>query len=217
MIKKIQKLLNVPSDGIWGKQSQKAIEDKTIELDFNVIRNNFGRLKQSQVDGFNAIIKAVNEYGGQAKNPLNVAYMLATAWHETAHTMQPIEEYGKGKGRKYGSKIDINGTHYSGLEHIYYGRGYVQLTWLTNYKNMGKKLGVDLVNNPKLALDPKVASDIMITGMLQGSFTGKRLSDYLLKGTKEEFVKARRIINGTDKAVNIAYQALAFLQAIKVV
>lgn len=216
-VQKLQQKLGLVADGIWGKQSQETIKDKTIELDFSVIRSQFGRLNQSQVDGFNAILKAINEWGGDAKNPLYVAYMLATAWHETAHTMKPIEEYGKGKGRRYGSNIDINGTRYSGLKHFYYGRGYVQLTWLTNYKNMGKILGVDLVNKPELALDHYIASKIMIYGMLNGSFTGKRLSNYLKKGTLEEFKQARRIINGMDKATNIAYQAQAFLQAIKVI
>lgn len=216
-VQKLQQKLGLVADGIWGKQSQEIIKDKTIELDFSVIRSQFGRLNQSQVDGFNAILKAINEWGGDAKNPLYVAYMLATAWHETAHTMKPIEEYGKGKGRRYGSNIDINGTRYSGLKHFYYGRGYVQLTWLTNYKNMGKILGVDLVNKPELALDHHTASKIMIYGMLNGSFTGKRLSNYLKKGTLEEFKQARRIINGMDKATNIAYQAQAFLQAVKVI
>lgn len=216
-VQKLQQKLGLVADGIWGKQSQETIKDKTIELDFSVIRSQFGRLNQSQVDGFNAILKAINEWGGDAKNPLYVAYMLATAWHETARTMKPIEEYGKGKGRRYGSNIDINGTRYTGLKHFYYGRGYVQLTWLTNYKNMGKILGVDLVNKPELALDHHTASKIMIYGMLNGSFTGKRLSNYLKKGTLEEFKQARRIINGMDKATNIAYQAQAFLQAIKVI
>ena len=117
-VQKLQQKLGLVADGIWGKQSQEDVKDKTIGLDFNVIRNQFGRLNQSQVDGFNAIIKAINEWGGDAKNPLYVAYMLATAWHETAHTMKPIEEYGKGKGRKYGSNIDINGTRYTGLKHL---------------------------------------------------------------------------------------------------
>lgn len=213
-VQKLQQKLGLVADGIWGKQSQATVKDKTIELDFNVIRNQFGRLNQPQVDGFNAILKAINEWGGDAKNPLYVAYMLATAWHETAHTMKPIEEYGKGKGKRYGSNIDINGTRYTGLKHLYYGRGYVQLTWLTNYKNMGKVLDVDLVNKPELALDHYIASKIMIYGMLHGSFTGKKLSNYLKKGTLEEFKQARRIINGMDKATNIAYQAQAFLQAI---
>lgn len=211
-IKKLQEQLGVTVDGIWGKQSQSAFETKQIKLNFDVIRSQFGRLNQSQVDGFNEIMSAINA-DSRVKNPLYIAYMLATTWHETAHTMKPIEEYGKGRGRKYGQNIDINGSRYHNLPHIYYGRGYVQLTWLANYVKMGKKLDVDLVNNPKLALDPTYASKIMIEGMLDGLFTGRKLS--MIKSEKD-FVNARAIINGRDKAKHIAYQAQAFLSAIGV-
>ena len=128
--------------------------------------------------------------------------------------MQPIEEYGKGRGRRYGQHMDIDGSRYKGLPHIYYGRGYVQLTWLSNYKIMGKLLGVDLVNQPELALDHKIAADIMVVGMTQGKFTGKKLSDYISRGVRAEFVNARRIINGTDKANLIADYAVKFMNAL---
>ncbi len=75
--------------------------------------------------------------------------MLATAYWETAQTMEPIEEYGKGAGRPYGEPDPAT-------EQTYYGRGYVQLTWLPNYEKASKEIydiefdagGVDLVNNP---------------------------------------------------------------------
>jgi putative chitinase len=40
------------------------------------------------------------------------------------------------------------------------GRGILQLTGRTNYENMSKKLGVDLVANPELAADPVVSVKI---------------------------------------------------------
>ncbi|TOE35570.1 hypothetical protein CGJ43_25525, partial [Vibrio parahaemolyticus] len=55
-----------------------------------------------------------------------LAYVLATTYHETGHTMKPIEEWGKGQGRPYGEPDPETGQ-------TYYGRGYVQLTWLANY------------------------------------------------------------------------------------
>lgn len=212
-IKDIQKRLGVTADGVWGNQSQTALNDSQLMFDFNKMRTNFGTLRQTQVDGVNAIVKAVNEMQ-TVKNPIYLAYMLATAWHETAFTMQPIAEYGKGRGRKYGTNTDIDGSKYRNLPFTYYGRGYVQLTWLTNYKKMGEKLGVDLVNNPDLALDYDIASKIMIQGMLDGSFTGVKLSTFLKRGDRQEFVKARRIINGNDKAGNIADYAVKFLDCI---
>ena len=190
-----------------------------MNINFDKVRNHFGRLTQSQVDGINAIMQAVNDNNADDNKTklsrADVAYMLATAWHETARTMLPIREYGRGKGRKYGTNIDIDGSRYQGLPHIYYGRGYVQLTWLTNYKRMGQLLGVDLVNNPDLALDTKIAADIMIVGMVRGLFTGKSLSSYIKTGTRAEFTNARRIINGTDKASLIAGYAVGFLGALE--
>lgn len=180
-----------------------------IQLNFNDVRRYFGKLNQKQVDGFNILMKSFNQFN--ISNPLYIAYMLATVWHETAHTMQPIEEYRKGKGYRYGKFIDIDGSHYKGLNHLYYGRGYVQLTWLTNYKRMKNLLGIDLVNKPELALQPDISAKILIIGMRDGLFTGKSLS--LIK-SKEDFIKARRIINGTDKASLIAKYAEQFLNCL---
>ena len=178
---------------------------------FASIRPQFKRLSQSQVDGLNFLLDAFEQDGGLSIQEM--AYMLATAYHETAATMLPIEEYGRGRGRKYGQNIDIDGSRYKGLPHIYYGRGYVQLTWLTNYKRAGDKICVDLVNHPELALNPTYAAQIMIAGMREGWFTGKKLSDYI--SAKADYVGARRIINGTDKAQLIAGYARQFESALK--
>ena len=214
--KRLQAQLGVVSDGYWGVGSQlKLYTSKAqVEYDWNKLRAHFGRFSQSQVDGFNAVLSAINQYGSPANKPAYVAYMLATAWHETAHTMLPIAEYGKGKGRPYGGRIDVHGGRYSNSLPIYYGRGYVQLTWLTNYVLMKNRLGVDFVNKPELALVPKHAADIMIIGMLEGSFTGKSLQTYIKYGLYFEFVNARRIINGTDKATLIAQYAVKFLDSL---
>lgn len=217
--KRLQKQVGVNADGLWGVSSQLAMysQRRKLAYDWDKLRSHFGRLKQSQVDGFNAILDAINSYGSPATKPAYAAYMLATAWHETAATMLPIAEYGKGKGRRYGKRVDVHGGHYSDSLPIYYGRGYVQLTWLTNYVFMKNRLGVDFVNNAELALVPKHAADIMITGMLEGSFTGKSLSKYIKYGLYNEFISARRIINGTDRDKLIAGYAVNFLDSLVVV
>lgn len=217
--KRLQKQLGVVSDGYWGVSSQLAMysQKRKLAYDWDKLRSHFGRLKQSQVDGFNAVLSAINMYGSPANKPAYVAYMLATAWHETASTMQPIAEYGKGKGRPYGKRIDVHGGRYSDSLPIYYGRGYVQLTWLTNYVFMKNRLGVDFVNNPELALVPKHAADIMIIGMLEGSFTGKSLKTYIKYGLYFEFINARRIINGTDRDKLIAGYAVNFLDSLAII
>lgn len=132
------------------------------------------------------------------------AYMLATAKHETANTFAPIEEYGRGKGLPYGKPDPENG-------HIYFGRGYVQLTWARNYRTMGKALGLPLYAKPELALKYDVAYKIMSYGMTHGAFTGVALSRYINEG-KTDYQNARKIINGTDKADLIAGYASAIEQ-----
>lgn len=132
---------------------------------------------------------------GLLRNQL--AYVLATAYHETAHTMRPVREYGTEaylKSKKY---------------YPYVGMGYVQLTWDYNYKKASYKLDVDFLKNPKLLLEPKYAAPILVIGMKEGWFTGKKLSDYITL-SKSDFKNARRIVNGTDKADLIAGYAVEY-------
>jgi hypothetical protein len=161
-----------------------------------------GKLSQSQVDGMTVILDEWESSGFTDTRWL--AYMLATAYHETGRTMQPIEEWGKGKRRPYGSNNKQDGTKYTDTTNIFYGRGFVQITWYENYKKMGKILGIDLINNPELALDPKIAVKIMFEGMttsksLKGDFTNKHLGHYF-NDKVDDPKNARRIINGLDKA-----------------
>ena len=161
-------------------------------------------LSQGQVNGCETLLSEGESRGSRLPC---LAYVLATAYHETAHTMQPIEEYGKGKGRKYGVPAGPYGK-------VYYGRGYVQLTWLENYQKAGEKLAVNLVKYPEQALKPDIAAEILFAGMEEGWFTGKKLDDYLTV-LATDYVGARRIVNGTDKASLIAGYARDFETALK--
>lgn len=157
-------------------------------------------IKQGQVEGCEAILDEAEK----RKTPVRwLAYMLATAYHETAHTMQPIAEYGKGKGRKYGVKGKYG--------QVPYGRGLVQLTWDYNYEKADEKLRLRgaLLNNFDLAMKMGIAVQIMFQGMEEGWFTGKKLSDY------PDYRSMRRIINGTDKDALIARYANAFEIALR--
>ncbi len=164
-----------------------------------------GTMTQGQVDGCNAILDEWEKRMPGADERW-LAYMLATAKWETAHTMKPIEEYGHGAGHPYGEPDPVTGQ-------TYYGRGYVQLTWKTNYQKMQDMLGEPLVTEPSLALDPAVAADVMFKGMEHGSFTGVGLSRYF-SDAADDPVNARRIINGTDHAADIANIHNAFLLAL---
>ena len=194
-----------------------------------------GGLEQTQVDGINALVLA------GVQNSLTVqqhAYVLATAYHETARTMQPVREYGRGAGRKYGTwRTNSHGVKYclkngSGnavytqeeCPHLFYGRGHVQLTWYDNYQRATRELNqnlpenehIDLVAQPSLALNNDISAKIIVLGMKQGWFTGKKLSDYI-NDHRTDFVSARRIVNGTDKADQIARYARIFVTALNAV
>jgi putative chitinase len=177
-------------------------------------------LDRNEVSGSEAILDAM------AGTPLSwCAYALATAWHETAHTMQPIREMG---GPAYlrrmydplGQRPALarrNGNVHPGDGIKYAGRGYVQLTWRDNYRRAGQKLGMPLETQPDLALRRDVAAQIMRIGMIEGWFTGKGFGHYLPeagRATKPQFTAARRIINGLDKAGLIADYALNFQAAL---
>jgi hypothetical protein len=131
------------------------------------------------------------------------AYILATTYHETGATMQPVKEYGSErylKKKKY---------------YPWYGRGYVQLTWEENYKNQDEKLGLngELMKNPDLALDPAIALKVIIAGMVDGDFTGKKLSHFFTDQLTDWY-NARTIVNGHDRATDIARYAQHFSNAI---
>jgi putative chitinase len=156
---------------------------------FDGLRRFAGALDDVQVS---VIAEVLNESERRLLDVRHLAYMLATAWHECR--WRPVRETGRGKGKPYGKAI--NG-------HAYYGRGLVQLTWIENYRKMSLVTGTDLVADPDAALIVPVAIKIMFYGMMNGSFTGKKLSDYFSVSVDDP-VNARRIVNGTDRAKLIA-------------
>lgn len=169
---------------------------------FDYVRGHLfgGSFRQEQFDGMLRIDRAWKCYGDRDIRKL--AYVFATVYLETAHTMQPIAERGSNeylRAKKYWPFI---------------GRGYVQLTWERNYADWSKRLGVDLVRNPDLAMDPEFAGQILVQGMMLGTFTGKKLDDFI-NDDLCNFAEARRIINGTDKANVIAGFAGHFLMALQ--
>lgn len=154
------------------------------------------------------------------KDLRHLAYMLATPFGEVGSRLECVREGFKRtdaesravvRNRSYGVPDPVTGE-------VYYGRCLVQLTWAQNYKTMGRALSLPLYENPDLALDLKNAVQIMFEGMLNaetgvGDFTGKSLEDYF-NSTKEDWYNARRIINGTDRADEIARYGRTFYAAL---
>ncbi|OBZ93765.1 chitinase [Pararhizobium polonicum] len=189
---------------------------------FDYIRLNLfdGRISAKQVEGLNAILKVWNDKYA-ADDDRYLAYILATAHHETGRVFQPIKEWG---GDKYfHNNYDIQGNRPAVARMLgntvpgdgvkYCGRGFVQLTGRRNYTDWSKRLNIDLVGKPELALGLATASEILITGMIKGTFTGKSLSDYF-SAQSANWQDARKIINGKDKAQLIASYALKYYAAI---
>lgn len=149
------------------------------------------------------IMQAAQKQG--VTDPAQVAYILATAQAETNFRSRDQD------------------SNPGGYET---GRGYTQLTHEYNYRYFSRKLGIDLMKNPGLANDPRIASEIIVHGMKHGTFTGmtgngnlihgggKKLSDYI-NGSKQDFVGARRIVNDGDRMWEIAGYARRYLNVLK--
>lgn len=152
-----------------------------------------GRLTPAQRDGLIRILDYWDNSG--LTDTRWLAYMLATVFHETAATMQPIVERG--------SKAYLQGKPY----YPWIGRGLVQITWKENYDKFG-------IKRPEKALEWGTALDIMFRGMTEGLFAGKSLKQYF-NDRKDDPIGARRIINIQDKAKLIAGYHKNFLDSIE--
>lgn len=169
------------------------IRRASVEAIVQVCCDAFGELDEVQKDSIREIVAAFDQYGDGDKRKL--AYILATCRHES--NFRPIKE----------RRARASQTHVYNLQNRYwhtgyYGRGFVQLTWQRNYEKMSKFLGVDLVSNPDLALKPTFAAKILVYGMMNGSFTRRKLADYIAANSAD-FYQARKTVNGLDKAALI--------------
>jgi len=224
-VKEIQEILkkiglyNSVVDGLFGGISREALQDfieteglsqdyilddVVAELllvrvkDFTMdIGNDFG---DSEDDFVAATIVLCEKHGLPLKE--QIAYVIATAEHETGRVYKPVIE-------AHWLSEDWRERNFS--YYPYYGRGYVQITHKYNYEKFTKLLGTDFVINPKGVLDKKVSLFILVYGMSTGMFSGKRLGTYVNKNDKD-FYRARKVVNGRDKAEHIARLAEKWLE-----
>ncbi|MGK7902015.1 MAG: hypothetical protein AB4352_11480 [Hormoscilla sp.] len=203
---------------------------------YNDVRNDLfdGKLSQKQVDGMETIlnfwedppVEPVDEFkvNWDIRSIGWLAYMLATTYHETAFTMQPIAEYGTVAyfTDLYENRADL-GNDREGDGAKFRGRGYVQITGRRNYTKMTPIVrefypdSPDFTEHPEAVMDDRYAAVIMFYGMFLGIFTGKALKNYIgdpEKGQIVDYYHARKIINGLDQAEKIEGYAKKFGQAL---
>jgi len=195
-------------------------------LFFKTVRSSLfdGRLTRGQVGGISEILDRVSGRT-DGSDSCWLAYMLATAHHETGRTMQPVRETfaesddraiavldsAYRRGRLPSVSVPYWRRDADGKSWL--GRGLVQLTHRANYERMTALTGIDLVTDPDRAMETGVAADILVEGMIRGSFTGKRLADYF-SVSRTDWTGARRIINGRDRAAIVAGYGRAYHAAI---
>jgi putative chitinase len=180
-----------------------------------------GRLSQAQVDGTSAILAEAERRNLPDEQ---IAYILATVFHETGGKMHPIKETQKPSEQFVADKTVVkrldNAWASGKLKQVrtpywrfdkkgkaWFGRGFAQVTHETNYKKFG------IADAPEKALELSTAIRVLFEGMVLGKFTGRKLADYFGKG-KANPEGARVIVNGTDKATLIAGYYRNFLDSL---
>lgn len=191
-----------------------------------------GHLTGAQVSGFSNLLDAWERRRAD-RDERWLAYALATAWHETAFTMAPIDERGSSTRfeRLYGPagvnpvRARAMGNTDPGDGARYHGRGFVQLTFRRNYAAASDALSeafgrqIDLVEAPELACRVDYAAEILFQGLESGLFTGRGLALYFSvdgdgQPVRDDWTGARATVNGRDKAATIAGYGRAFYRAL---
>lgn len=117
-----------------------------------------------------------------------IAYVLATAQHESRDFAAPEEDWGR--------KQAVDLRYFGGEE--YFGRGFAHLTHVNNYERLGEALGIgrELVEHPERAAQADIATKVLVVGMRDGLF-GARLSDNV-NANHADYRQARASVNGGE-------------------
>ena len=179
-----------------------------------------GRLTAAQVGGIETLMDAAVDYG--LNDQRQFAYVLAGVYHETGRKMVPVREGfastdagARSAVAKLFAQKRISRNYAEPVNGVsYYGRGRIQNTHLANYQKLEKRFGQPFVTQPDLLLVDEIDAAVTIAGHAEGIWTGKKLSDYITPA-KADYVEARRIVNGKDKAALIAGYAGKFEDALR--
>ncbi len=169
-------------------------------------------LDEAGYEGFSRIYDRAMRAALEAPDA-QTAYILATAYWESALTFQPVRE-GLAKTDQAAravvqklfedGRIRVNYALPAENGQSFYGRGYVQLTWERNYRAIGDHLIGDealFYNEPDRVLQPDLAAIILVRGMMDGIFAeeGQKLNDFINRD-KVDFLHARQTVNRMDRA-----------------
>ncbi|MBD2777234.1 glycoside hydrolase family 19 protein [Iningainema tapete] len=167
----------------------------------NIIGGNLENVKTYLPD----IIQALKDFN--ILNRWTLIAAIATIGVETGE-FKPIHEYG-GESyftKNYEGRSDL-GNIYPGDGAKYHGRGFIQLTGRNNYEIYGKRFGVDLVNNPDLALDRTIAAKV-----LAAYFVDRGINQL---AQNENWREVRRRVNGGyngwDKFISLVNSAQSII------
>ncbi|HEX2207934.1 MAG TPA: TIR domain-containing protein [Longimicrobium sp.] len=174
---------------------------------FNAYTREFGPLTAEARSGLDGLLYLVDADTALA-DIRRAAYVLATIKHETNDTWLPYAEPDRGSGRAYGNPVVVTDSAGRRYRNVYYGRGYVLLTWEYNYRTMGQRIRQPrLLYEPDLALEPIVAYAVLSLSLREGLLTSTPLRRYI-NPTRCDYFNARRTVNGTDQAERIAAYAV---------
>lgn len=132
---------------------------------------------------YDAVNKSLSAQNINSK--LTLIGALATVRVEVGKNFKPVMEIASGTA--YEGRADLGNTQ-PGDGVRYKGRGYIQLTGRSNYANYGAQFGVDLINNPNLALSVDLSAKV-----LAKYFKDRNIYSFC---NAKDWAKVRQLVNG---------------------
>lgn len=190
--------IGIVADGIVGPYCKALLDLERhapleIELTVPVVKRFFAGAKLSSVQRYLPYVLASLRALGLTDRAMVLA-ALGTIRAETDGFV-PIAEFPSQYNTRPGmppfSSYDhILGNSQPGDGYKYRGRGFVQLTGLTNYRRYGREVGIDIENFPDLANAPEVAAALLATYLLQHADAMRTAL------AAKNYLKARKLVNG---------------------